>query len=273
MPSPFPGMDPYLEGPRVFPDFHQTFIVNLKAAIQPTLPEPYFAKTEERIWIERPERSTLPDVSLVRPGRPRAVPRGGAIAVLEEAAVDTELVEVVPGYEEREIFLQVFTGGPGQPRQLVTAIELLSPSNKASGSAGRTAYVAKQSEFLARDVHLIEIDLLRGGRHTTAIPRDRLKRPFDYHVSVRDLNRPRTEMYSYPILLEQPLPRLAVPLLAGEGYITVELQQVFDRCYDTGSYRREIDYLHDELEPPLDDGRRAWARQRIERWLAAEASQ
>jgi hypothetical protein len=268
MPSPFPGMDPYLESPAIWPDFHQTFVVNLKAALQPTLPEPYFARTEERIWIERPERSALPDVSVLRPGRPDVAPRDGAIAVLEEAAVDTEPVEIVPGYEEREIFLQVFTGGPGQPRQLVTAIELLSPSNKAAGSAGRTAYRAKQSEFLARGVHLIEIDVLRGGRHTTAIPRDKLKRPFDYHISVRDRNKPPTEMYSYPILLEQSLPRLAVPLLPGEGYVTVELQQVFDRCYDTSSYGREIDYRRAQLEPPLDEARRAWARERIDRWLS-----
>jgi len=268
MPSPFPGMDPYLESPRYFPDFHHSFIVYLKEAIQLSLPAPYFAKTEERVWIERPERSTLPDVSVLSAGRRAPVAYEGAVAILEETGVDTEPVEVIAGHEEREIFLELFTGGPGQPRRLITAIELLSPSNKSPGSAGQNAYLAKQSEFLARDVHLIEIDLLRGGRHTTAVPRESLQRPFDYHLSVRDMNFPPTRLYSYPILLEDRLPKLAVPLLKGEGYITVELQPVFDRCYDTGSYRREIDYLRDEPDPPLSDPRRSWARACIERWLS-----
>ena len=82
MPGPFPGMDPYLESPRYFASFHNRFIVYMEEAIQPALPEPYYAKTEERIWIERPARSVLPDVGVVRAAQPQGPPRRGTVAVL-----------------------------------------------------------------------------------------------------------------------------------------------------------------------------------------------
>lgn len=43
MPSPFPGMDPYLENPEIFPDFHDSVITYLREYLQACLPEPYFA--------------------------------------------------------------------------------------------------------------------------------------------------------------------------------------------------------------------------------------
>lgn len=266
-------MDPYLEHPRFFPDFHNSFIVSLKQAIQPKLPEPYYAKTEERIWIEWPERAVLPDVDVLYAShRPPAKQDVGRVAVLEETAVEVEAVDLSNGIEVHEWSLHIYAGRPGDEARLVTAIELLSPSNKSAGSEGRTAYLRKQAEMLDRTVHLLEIDFLRSGEHTTLIPRHRLAKPFDYHIAVRDLNLPPTRMYSYPILLENPLPRLAIPLLAGEGYVVIELQSVFDRCYDTGSYRREIDYRREVPEPPLGEARTDWARQCIERWLAEPTS-
>ena len=37
------------------------------------------------------------------------------------------------------------------------------------------------------------------------------------------------------------LPPLAIPLLPGDPDVTVDLQAVFDRAYDAGPYRREVD--------------------------------
>ena len=45
---------------------------------------------------------------------------------------------------------------------LVTVVEILSPSNK-SGS-GRTEYLEKRATLLDRPVNFVEIDLLLGGR-------------------------------------------------------------------------------------------------------------
>src|SRR5437899_660457 len=41
MPSPLPGMDPYLETPASWPLFHHQIIVGLAEALQPSLRDPY----------------------------------------------------------------------------------------------------------------------------------------------------------------------------------------------------------------------------------------
>ena len=64
MPSPFPGMDPYLENPEIFPDFHDSFITYLREALQASLPAPYFAALGRRVWIEVSRRSIGPDVEV-----------------------------------------------------------------------------------------------------------------------------------------------------------------------------------------------------------------
>jgi Protein of unknown function (DUF4058) len=40
MPSPFPGMDPFLENPGIFSDFHDSFITYLRENLQANLPPP-----------------------------------------------------------------------------------------------------------------------------------------------------------------------------------------------------------------------------------------
>ena len=100
----------------------------------------------------------------------------------------------------------------------------------------------KQKEILGGPVHLVEIDLLRGGTHTTAVPRELIEAkvgPFDYHVSVRRFDRP-TAFLVYPLSMRLRLPPLAIPLLPGDPDVTVDLQAVFDRAYDAGPYRREV---------------------------------
>ena len=44
MPSPFPGMDPYLEEPRRWPDVHQSLITYIRDALQPAVRPRYFAR-------------------------------------------------------------------------------------------------------------------------------------------------------------------------------------------------------------------------------------
>ena len=41
MPSPFPGMDPFLEHPEVFPDLHDSLGATLRESLNARLPEPY----------------------------------------------------------------------------------------------------------------------------------------------------------------------------------------------------------------------------------------
>jgi hypothetical protein len=73
----------------------------------------------------------------------------------------TPVVVTVPHDERRESFVQIFSRRPGE--QLVATIEVLSLANKTPGEKGRDLCLRKQQELLDSQVHLIEIDLLRGG--------------------------------------------------------------------------------------------------------------
>lgn len=269
MPSPFPGMDPYLERRDLFPDLHGSLIFCLKEHMQPLLPEPYYASSSRRTWVEVSERFVEPDVHVVIP-RDTLIPRqesDTAAAVAERA--EPVLVRVEHD-EWREVYLDIFIG-PRRERRLVTSIEVLSPSNKLPGNKGRELYLQKQQEVLGSRTHLIEIDLLRYGTHTTAVPIDWLRHQvgtFDYHVCCHHFDVPK-DFHVYPIRLEQSLPLINVPLLPGDGSVEVDLQAVFNRAYDAGPYRREIDYEHESPDPPLDDQRTKWARERVSAWTAS----
>ena len=109
-------------------------------------------------------------------------------------------------------------------------------------------------------MHLVEIDLLRGGTHTTAVDRDRVVRKaglFDYHVSVHHFDR-WEEYVVYPIRLHQRLPRIKIPLLPGDGEVLVDLQEAFNTCYEVGAYERRVSYGEMKLVPPLPPDQLDW---------------
>ncbi len=155
----------------------------------------------------------------------------------------------------------------GKEVRLVASIEILSLSNKSPGNPGREQYLTKQKEILGGPVHLVEIDLLRGGTHTTAVPRELIEAkvgPFDYHVSVRRFDRP-TAFLVYPLSMRLRLPPLAIPLLPGDPDVTVDLQAVFDRAYDAGPYRREVEYGEDPVIPPFHPDQAKWVASQLTR--------
>jgi hypothetical protein len=138
-------------------------------------------------------------------------------------------------------------------RELVTVIELLSPSNKRPGP-DRDQYLAKRGQILASPAHLVEIDLLRGGAPMPADDRT----DCDYAVLVsRAEQRPHAGFW--PIGLRDRLPVIPVPLRAGDPDARLDLQEVLDHIHDTGGYAY---YIYDGTpEPPLRPDDVAWARQ------------
>lgn len=268
MRSPFPGMDPFLENPAIFPDFHDRFIAYLSEAMQPELPEPYVAALGRRAWVEVSERFIGPDVNVIRssarterPTPTEEVKRPASVAMEE---ITEPLVVHVPHDEQVETLVELFVGR-GTNRRLVTAIELLSPANKTNGERGRELYLRKQAELLESKTHLVEIDLLRGGLHTTAVREDYLKRkisPTPYHVCSHRFDR-FEDFLIHPILLQHRLPTIAIPLLPGDGEIAVSLQAVFERTYAAGPYHREIDYSDSVPPPPLSRIDEEWVRTRL----------
>jgi hypothetical protein len=247
-------MDPYLEHPTLFPGLHNRLIAILGEVLQAALPAPYFAEIGERLWVEVSQRFIEPDASVFR----SSAGSGGPTAVAEPRS--HPVIVTVPHDERRETFVEIRASG-GEGERLVTAVEVLSPSNKTPGERGRDLYLRKQREVLDSPTHLVEIDLLRGGQHTTAVPLDRLTAvvgSFDYHVCIHRFDR-FEDFIVYPIRLEQPLPEIALPLLPGDLDVTIDLQDVFDRAYDTGPYRRRVNYAERTPTPPLRPDQAEWA--------------
>ncbi|MCS6860459.1 MAG: DUF4058 family protein [Abditibacteriales bacterium] len=259
MPSPFPGMDPYLENPILWTGFHQRLIACTCAEVNSLLPPHYVADIGERVYIVQPDRNIYPDVVVFeQPLLPTRHEQGAEGAVTAVAtASDPPLVITYEPEEIREVFIEIFP--VGEESRVVTIIEVLSYSNKTAGSEGRKLYKAKQREVLTSETHLIEIDLLRQGEHTVAPSQEELRKrcTWDYLVSLhRGGEGNRFEVWA--ITVRQRLPRIRVPLAGGDPDIVLDLQAVFNRCYDEGAYARRLDYRRDPLTP-LTEEDAAWA--------------
>ena len=256
MPSPFPGMDPWLEAPGLFPDLHQRLIAYLSEAVSATLPAPYYTAIATRLYVESSRRHIEPDVDVLVPRRhrPRAAP-GGGVAVLGKPK---PLVFRVADDPIREWALEIRRSDSGD--RFVTSVEVLSLSNKLRGTEGRKQYLKKRRELREGKVNIFEIDLLRAGAPTTLAPLERAERragPFDYHICARRYYRSlSTEVY--PIAMAERLPLIAVPLLKGDPDITVDFQAVLDRSYAVGLFDRRADYSK-PCDPPLTPEQQAWA--------------
>ena len=252
MPSPFPGMDPWLEDPDLFPDIHDSLITYLREAINAQLPEPFYARSATRVWIDDGGESREPDVAV---NSPRG--RSDAVAVLEPFGASDLLVIAPAASPVEEKYLEVRSG---RGNRLVTLIEVLSPSNKRYGSKGHLKYLEKQKDCREAGAATVEIDLLRAGLHTTAVPLEELQRRApNYRYHVCSSGRAVLDHYIVAAVgLADRLPRVPVPLDPGVPPLFVELQPLLDRAYDTGRYARHLDYDH-PLRPPLSPAEQAWA--------------
>lgn len=247
MPSPFPGMDPWLERPAVFPDLRFTFTVYLSRAINAVVPEPYYSIIRERTWLETyPRRIVEPDAVVPPPAR----------------TGDVVTVHAPIGFSEfRENYLEIRDSEPGDGRPALTTIEVLSIENKTPDAESRGFFRQRQREDLSAGVNRVEIDLLRRGRHTTAVPFDWAVEKtgrFDYHVCVHRFDRPE-DFEVYPVRLPESLPSVSLPLLPGTPDVVVNLQDLLTQCYDTGLYGRRVRYHEHQPEPPLTDEQARWA--------------
>jgi hypothetical protein len=257
MPSPFPGLDPYLEHPALWPGVHQAFITYASEMLNTLLPAAYVASINERLYVVQPERSIYPDVMVIE--RPAAAPpaaqaSGGTTAAV---TIDPPWVLTLEPIEMREAFIEIVP--VADDSQVITVIEVLSPANKTAGSQGRQLYLSKQQALLESQTHLLEIDLLRQGEHTVAAPREALRHRGAWDALVclhRGAQGSRYEVW--PIMLRQPLPRIAVPLSGDDADVGLDLQAIFNRCYDAGGYARRLDY-HRQPATPMAGDDAVWA--------------
>lgn len=251
MPSPFPGMDPYLEAPAVWPGVHDKLIVYIAEVLQPLLLPRYYVDVGERIYLEDPREVVYPDASIRERARVDDA-SGGGVATLTADEPAIPLLDE----RQRETFLEIRAAGS---QDVVTIIEVLSPANKRSGARGRDEYRDKQDQVLASDTNLVEIDLLRQGLSVAVAPPGRLLAlpRFDYLACVsRAGDRRRVEVHSFSI--RERLPRIKVPLRHPDPDVVLDLAAAFTRCYDVGAYAVRIDYSQPPADPLRADDE-AWA--------------
>ncbi|MGG6240201.1 DUF4058 family protein [Nodosilinea sp. AN01ver1] len=255
MPSPFPGMDPYLEQPGLWPEFHNRLLVAIADHLGPQLRPKYRVAIEKRVYQDAAE-----DLQIGRPDA--AVFRTASEANLApqrrgQVLVEPVMVELPMPEEVTERFLEIREVGT---EAVVTTLELLSPSNKRAGK-GRQLYEVKRLKVLGSQTHLVEIDLIRAFgplplRGATAASLYRI-------VVSRVEQRPLAALYGFN--LSDLIPSFPVPLQANDPLIWVDLQELVNGVYDRASYDLAIDYSQDPV-PPLSTADTAWAR----KWLISK---
>lgn len=256
MPSPFPGMDPYIELAGDWVGFHNSFIVYASETLNELLPEHYVATLEARIrFHEEPvdaagERSRRPDISVARRDGPPAAAKGSTSATMLEPV--TLAQEILQADETRESFIEIVRV-PGE--RLVTTVELLSPSNKTPGD-DRAAYLLKRRQLLHDGVNLVEIDLLL---QNNRLPMLQPLPDGDYFAFVsRATERSHCDVYGWSI--RHPLPAIPIPLLSGDFPVALDLAHVFAATYHRGRYARLLRYDR-PLDLPLATDDHSWATQ------------
>jgi hypothetical protein len=234
MPSPFPGMNPYFEQADYWQDFHTEFLTVLRRHLDAQFGADYIVQLDRHVYVHdlppEPRRPLgRPDLSIVRSAARAAPPVG--LGVLEAPA---EVLIPMPMQDvERVAFLEV---RDRQGRELVTVIELMSPSNKPPGD-DRQQYLAKRLKILRSPAHLVEIDLLRGWEPM----------PADY----------------WPIRLRDRLPIIPIPLKPGDSDRRIDLKEALDQAHDEGGYWK---YIYDGTpEPTLSAEDAEWAARLVPR--------
>ncbi|MEO0539376.1 MAG: DUF4058 family protein [Cyanobacteria bacterium P01_A01_bin.105] len=257
MPSPLPGMDPYLEHPRSWPNFHHRLISAIAIELGPQLRPKYRVVVKEAIYQTEGQDSILvgvPDVTVQRArqqksGQVQTLSAAG-VTVAQPIWVDLPMPEVVrQGYLEiREVATS----------EVVTVIEVLSPTNKRPGE-GRRTYEAKRQVIFASATNLVEIDLLRQWPSIFQLP-EQLKTHYRILVSA-SAQRPQASLYAFN--LPDPIPAFPLPLRETESEPIINLQSLLSDIYDQSGYDLVLDYTEPPV-PPLAKMDSEW----LAAWLA-----
>lgn len=247
MPSPFPGMNPYLERADEWKMFHTQYVSAFQQHLVAQVRPKYVVRMETRVYLHEPSAAERfagePDIEIIRPRRPAAL-EDPPTAVLAPA------YGTIPAWIETEKsrYLEIRDRASNQ---VVTVVELLSPSNKYAGP-DREQYIAKRNQVLWARAHLVEIDLLRRGPR---MPVEDLPRG-DYCAIVGRVEEwPRVGIWAWRV--RDPLPVLPVPLAGSDPDARLDLKAILDEVYDAGGYEDTI--YAGPPEPRLAPDDAAWA--------------
>jgi hypothetical protein len=249
-------MDPYLEVAAHWPTVHHRLLSVIEQTLADALAPAFIVTVEERVYVATPDEILhlpwfQPDVFLVSAAAP--TPEWASSMTITPPL----LIAPIDAEEVREYYLEIVDV---ETRAVVTTIEVLSPTNKAAGTTGRTKFLEKRRRVLASRTHWIEIDLLRAGER----PPEAQGRGDYYALLHRGDEGAQYEVW--PMQLRERLPVIAVPARAPLPDTPLDLQMIVNSVYRRGHYEIAIKYDAPVPPPPLapDDAR--WAAQRIAAW-------
>jgi hypothetical protein len=267
MPSPFPGMDPYLEDNENWPGFHQFLATQIAITLNKQLGSKYYTDLEVRMALPevnissrhpiRPDAGVFERVEAQhRLQTEMATPMRTMVVDIPEAPIH----RTVPFPDPTKLrTVKVFRTDTGE---LVTAVEILSPYNKRRRE-GLEDYRQKRARLLNSPVHFVEIDFLRGGQR----PGSEVNEPplnTDYVLLVnRDKDWGQRVSEIWPIALSDALPVLPIPLLDPDPDVPLDLGIVLRDVYENGAYERRIDYRKPVPPPKLRPEMAEWLKQHL----------
>lgn len=252
----FPGMDPYIEAPTLWRDFHHSLAEEIRWRLNSSMDEKYYAGVEVHTTYEEVQvgkrKPMVPDVAVLTP-TPRETDSPVWVAPPPATAAPIRRVATVIPTRLRSV--RIYTTGTDE---LVTAIELLSPYNKRG--EGLAEYRRKRSSLLTSNVHLVEIDLLRGGQRVGSELQDAPCDDTDYILLVNRGMDVNPDAYSdiWPVSLNEPLPLLPIPLDAPDPDVILDMNAVVRSIYERGRYALRIDYQQPVPPPALRPAMAEW---------------
>jgi hypothetical protein len=261
MPSPFPGMDPYLEGV-LWPDVHQQLATEMSRELNRQIRPRYVARLAVKTIRDTvpPEELGVfyPDVEIVRRELREAPPQYFGGTAVAEAPTAISPAITVPLYEVtmRMVTVELYTV---EGKELVTCIEILSPANKRGD--GLAQYLHKRRRLHRAGVHLLELDLTRRGQRpmfVEGVPEPDEFKAVPYLIS---LWRAGTlSLQVWPVRMADKLPTIAVPLRAPDPDVPLDLGAILAAVYDLAAYDLSVDYTQEPPPPPLDEETAGWLK-------------
>jgi hypothetical protein len=248
-------MDPYLElyG---WGDLHTSLIVEFKRQLNPQLTPKYLAISEERVYLEHfddDRQRLVPDVLVTESAPKSSRPSSGEVMT---ATIEPEVHTVPMPIEITEPFLVIHDSAGNE---IITVIEILSPTNKRPGTDGSREYHLKREEVLRSAANLVEVDLLRGGERPPLSPP--LRTSSDFAVSIhRERRRPRADVYQWS--MRHVLPSIPVPLAGGDPDVMLDLQKAFSDIWEYSAYSLRVQY-DKPLKPPARPEDEVWIKEII----------
>ena len=260
MKSPFPGMDPYIEASGLFEDFHLNVIDEIARALAKAVPRGYLVRKGERPYIVLSEKEGpkdhifQPDVGVVGPAL-----SPGRLAVADpDVSADSIPMRALITEEFRESFVEIYVTRP--TRELVTCIEVLSPSNKRRNTEGWDTYLRKRRSLLLGSANFLEIDLLRNGDRMPMVDAWPSS-PYTLLLARRGI-APRCRVW--PAHYMRPLPIIPVPLVKPDPDVPLNLQAMIETIYADFRYDEDINYTQ-LLKPPVAAEDASWLAEQLQR--------